>query len=431
MQTFLKDLLSVGSSKVKVIIFGLGYSIITARYLGPSLNGTLASLIVYPTLFMTLGSLGIRQSTAYFVGRGEFDELAIKRAVVFLWYISSIICLIASYFLVISISKSGGDQMMIFLAIMPIPFTLFNTYSSGVFLGKNEIVEFNKIDWLPALFKVLATLLLVVVLSYSIYGALFAAVISPAVMSIMLAKRGGLVKGFSFNVDFRVVRALFKLGIIYAIALIVINLNYKIDIILLDRLSTPYETGIYSKGSQLMEYLWQIPMLLSTIIFARSAVAKNGFEFSKKVTVLLRISLIVVGLGALVLLIFSKLIITLLFGSEFAPSATVQQILLPGVVLLTIYKVLNMDLAGKGKPWIAMISMIPALIVNVVLNLIWIPSYGANGAAFASTISYTLAAVVFIFVYSRTILIPVLSIITYRKSDFDVFKKLAKRFTKI
>jgi len=94
-------------------------------------------------------------------------------------------------------------------------------------------------------------------------------------------------------------------------------------------------------------------------------------------------------------------LIYLLFGVALAESVPVLQILLPGVVILTIYKVMTMDLAGRGKPWISMGAMFPPLIVNIVLNIILIPSLGANEAAIASTISYSTAGIVFLFLYCR------------------------------
>ena len=69
MVSFLKDTLSVGISKILMIVFGLATSIIIARTLGPEKNGIIAALLVYPSLFMSIGSLGIRQSTAYFLGK--------------------------------------------------------------------------------------------------------------------------------------------------------------------------------------------------------------------------------------------------------------------------------------------------------------------------------------------------------------------------
>ena len=209
-----------------------------------------------------------------------------------------------------------------------------------------------------------------------------------------------------------------SLGVIYAIALLVINLNYRIDVILLDNLSTPFETGIYSKGVSITEYLWQIPMLLSTVVFARSAMSKNDYDFSLKITQLLRLSFIAIIFIALVLFLLSHFIITLMYGEAFVGSVIVLNTLLPGALLLTIFKVINMDLSGKGKPWVSLKAMVPALIINIVLNLVLIPNYGAVGAALASTISYSFAALLFIIYYSKETKIPILKMLTYKKEDF-------------
>src|SRR5690606_8983743 len=93
--------------------------------------------------------------------------------------------------------------------------------------------------------------------------------------------------------------------------------------------------------------------------------------------------------------------------------------LLPGVLILTIFKVMNMDLAGKGKPWVAMKAMIPSLLANTLLNIILIPSMGAKGSAIASTASYAIAGILFLYFYSKAINIPVREIIKYRRTDFD------------
>jgi O-antigen/teichoic acid export membrane protein len=124
-------------------------------------------------------------------------------------------------------------------------------------------------------------------------------------------------------------------------------------------------------------------------------------------------------------------IIHLLFGSAFDESAPVMQILLPGVVLLTVFKVMNMDLAGKGKPWISLKSMWFPLILNVVLNVLLIPRYGSVGAAMSSLVTYSLASFFFLHFYSKETGIPVADILRYQKSDWEpilyLFQKLAKK----
>lgn len=419
MSSFFRDFFGVGISKAVIIICSVAISIINARWIGPEGNGILASLAVYPSLFMSFGSLGISQSTTYFVGQGIFDERNIKTSITQIWIITAIISVLTCYLLITHFSTSGHNISWVLLSIIPIPFVLFNTYNTGVFLGKNEIGTYNKINWIPSVLQLISTLLFVVLLSLDIKGALFAVIVGPLTMFFILLFRNDFIRYFSLSIDLKVIKTLLSLGIIYAIALLVINLNYKVDIILLDRLSTPYEIGIYSKGISVTNMLWQIPMLLSTLVFARSAGAKEGRTFSLKVAQLLRLAIVFIGFASIIMIFFSKYIILLMFGEEFLPSVIVLQLLLPGILLLTIFKVLNMDLAGKGKPWVSMKAMVPALIINIFLNVVWIPKYGARGAAFSSTISYTMASIIFLFIYCKEVSISPRDVLRFSKKDFS------------
>ncbi|MBU2922157.1 flippase [Winogradskyella psychrotolerans] len=427
MSTFLKDILSVGVSKILIILFGLITSIIVARVLGPERNGIIAALLVYPSLFMSIGSLGIRQSTTYFLGKNIFTEGQIKTAITQIWLFTTVFSVAICFLLIRYLSKSGENMWLVVLALLPIPFALFNTYNSGVFLGKNQISTFNKINWIPTLIIFGVTSVLVMWFSFGISGYLIALTAGPLFVSGILLFKNKFIRAFSFNYNWVIIKKMLSLGLVYALALLVINLNYRIDIILLDNLSSAFETGIYSKGVSVTEYLWQIPMLLSTVVFARSAVSKDDRAFSLKVAQLLRLSFLAIGLVAFALFLLSKFVIILMYGESFEGSVMVLNMLLPGVLLLTIFKVINMDLSGKGKPWVSLKAMIPALMINVVLNIVFIPKYGAVGAALASTISYSFAALLFIYFYSKVIKIPILELIKYKRSDFQPIVQLIKK----
>ncbi|SMC69846.1 flippase [Moheibacter sediminis] len=429
--SFIKDVLRVGVSQGLMIIFGLTASIITARYIGPEGNGIIAGLAVYPSLFMTVGSLGIRQSTTYFLGKGIFSEEQIKTAITQIWMMTTVVSLLVCFVLMYYFSNSGSNLILVILALLPIPFSLFNTYNSGIFLGKNDIKTFNKINWIPSLIALLGTALFVILLQWDVEGAMVASICGPVFMFVILLFKNKFLQFFSLQYNWVIIKQMLSLGIIYALSLFVINLNYRIDVILLDKLSNAYELGIYAKGASITQYLWQIPMLLSTVVFARSAVSKNDKGFSLKVAQLLRISFIIIGIVSIGLLLFSELIIVVMYGESFRDSSSVLRYLLPGVLILTIFKVMNMDLAGKGKPWIAMKAMIPALIINVVMNILLIPNLGAEGAAISSTVSYGVAGILFLFFYSRAVNISMKEIMVYKKADFDpildVLKKLKKK----
>ncbi len=430
MSSFISDVVRVGTSNVLMIGLGLGTSIITARFIGPEGNGMIAALLVYPSLFMSIGSLGIRQSTTYFLGKGIYSELHIKQAITQIWMLTTIFSLIVSFVLMRYFSETGGNLLLVTLALLPIPFSLFNTYNSGIFLGKNDIKSFNKINWIPSLIAFLGTLIFVVWIRFDVAGALIAGIGGPLFIAVILLFRNKFIQDFSLNYNWKIIKSMLSQGIVYAISLLVINLNYKADIIILDKLSTPFEMGIYSKGSAITQYLWQIPMLFSTIVFARSAVSKDNRLFSYKVIQLLRVSFFFILIASSILILFSRFIIIGMYGEDFRGSISVLNYLVPGVVVLTIFKVMNVDLAGKGKPWVSMKAMIPALVINIILNFLWIPQDGSNGAALASTISYTLAGVLFLFFYSKEAEIPVKEILTYKKTDFDPLINILKKLKK-
>lgn len=428
MRSVLSDILSVFKSKMAIIALGLIKGIIIARYLGPELNGVLSALLVYPGLFTTIGALGVRKSSAYYIGTKKFEERSIYHAIIHLWAVSSLFTIVATFLFMYFLMANQPSFEYLVLVLIPLPFALFNTYLSGVFLGKNQIKEFNSINWIPALFTTTLVAVFVIGLKTSLEGVLLAELFAPLVMNVILLMKIGRKELFSFKINFSIIYAIAKLGVAFAFALLLLNLNYRLDIIIMEKLSNSYEIGIYGKGAALTQYLWQIPMLLGTIVFARSARAKDRKLFSLKVCQLLRVSLLLIGAAGIFLGVFSKYLILSLFGKEFLPSATVIIYLLPGVFLLTIFKVLNMDVSGQGKPLFVLKSMGVALVVNVILNILFIPEYGANGAALSSTISYSVGALIFIWQYSNFTNIPIKTILNYDASDMAVIRSIFVKF---
>jgi Na+-driven multidrug efflux pump len=76
------------------------------------------------------------------------------------------------------------------------------------------------------------------------------------------------------------------------------------------------------------------------------------------------------------------------------------------------------------------ILFVPVLLVNIILNLFWIPKYGGLGAAMATNVSYTLGAIGMLILFSVKMHIPFGEVVLYKRSDFDFLKKIGKRFRK-
>jgi len=76
-------------------------------------------------------------------------------------------------------------------------------------------------------------------------------------------------------------------------------------------------------------------------------------------------------------------------------------VLLPGVVAISISKVLAGYLSGLGRNGLTSTVSVSAFVLNVVLNLFLIPRAGIVGAATASLISYTFSSVVYAILAGR------------------------------
>jgi O-antigen/teichoic acid export membrane protein len=143
---------------------------------------------------------------------------------------------------------------------------------------------------------------------------------------------------------------------------------------------------------------------------------------------IMRVSFLISIIFGGIIYLLAPLLIPLIFGSGFARSTPMIRGILPGVMVMVVFRILNSRLAGMGKPQLAIYSFIPALVINLILNILWIPQYGGMGAVWATNISYAFGCVIFLFAYSWKVKMPIIEIFRFRKSDFYFFRNIRNRF---
>jgi O-antigen/teichoic acid export membrane protein len=177
------------------------------------------------------------------------------------------------------------------------------------------------------------------------------------------------------------------------------NLIFKVDLYIIKYLLDSKQAGIYATGVSIVEKLWLFSGAAGIITFAETANNSKIDDVVKNI----KTNLIFTFIGGIVLFFISDIFIKTFFGEKFIDSINVIKILLPGIVLFSVFRVLNGYFSGLGKVKIIIFIFLPVLIINIVLNFLLIPIYGINGAAFSSTISYSLGVIVLFlfFLYYR------------------------------
>jgi O-antigen/teichoic acid export membrane protein len=293
-------------------------------------------------------------------------------------------------------------QSYLLLALTLIPVNLFFSYMQNILLGAQRFKEYNLIAILHAILFLGFIVIALWALRAGVTGALLASVLSWLLTDVILLIWTQRVTG---GVAFKLNLAYIKRASIYGFQAHLGNilgfLNYRIDMFLINGFLNPAAVGFYSVGVSLVEKLWLISYAASTVLFPRVAAETNEERRKTFTPLVARTVLWVTALGALISFFLSCWLVEFLYSPTFLPAVQPFQILLPGIVALSVSRVLANDIAGRGRVMMNNYAASVVVATNVVLNILWIPKYGIAGAAWASTISYGLGLVLMLFLYCR------------------------------
>jgi O-antigen/teichoic acid export membrane protein len=116
---------------------------------------------------------------------------------------------------------------------------------------------------------------------------------------------------------------------------------------------------------------------------------------------------------------FARWWISLLFGEEFAESATPFVILLLGCIPFVASIVLASSLAGINRLDVNLRASGAGLTATVLLDILLIPKWGLEGAAVASATSYLVTTGMVVASYSQMYGIPIRQYLIPTRSDLE------------
>lgn len=425
-RSYFKDILSVFGSNLSVTFSNLLIGIILSRVLGAAGFGLYSFLIVVPVIVVGFTQLGIRRSTIYHIGQKNISEDNLASALVLLWlwtsFLSIIICGLVYFFS----ATQPYDPLIVVLILLTIPMLLMNLFAGGIFLGKEEIMRSNIINAGPTLLTLILTVIFVWWFKLSVLGAFIAVSLANFIMFFYVYYT--IIMEYRYKITWKyhepLMKSMIKLGLVNAIAIFVMQLNYRMDVLMLKKLSSLEQVGFYAVATQIAEQIWHIPYAIETIILSRSANTTDEQAVTRTVASIFRVSMLAAILASVIIFFITPYVIPWIFGKEFISSVPMIQTILPGILILVAFRILNSRLTGMGKPQVAIWIFLPALIINFLANLYLIPKYGGMGAVWSTNISYAIGSIAFILVYSRLIKMPVREILAFRKSDFYFYRDL-------
>lgn len=162
------------------------------------------------------------------------------------------------------------------------------------------------------------------------------------------------------------------------------------DYLFVRRYLTIADLGHYSLAYQLSGVVQQVTIVASTLLLPRLASLIGAGRIADAGPLLRRLLpywLLSISIGVAVALIGTPFAIPLLFGPQFGATTPPLAVLLVSTITLGITNSLTPYLAAIGQTWVITRIMLAAAGVNLIFDLLLIPTYGVVGAAVATLLA--------------------------------------------
>lgn len=405
-------------TKIVMVFIAFFHSIVIARFLGPDLKGTHATIYSIISIGSILINMCCYQAYPYYRKKYGYTNYHDK--------FMSFLVVYHIIFIVIAIIISAciyNFNKITSFSIILIPIDGFATA-----LGYICLVEHPKSRNLVLMFVDLFDTLFVTMLLFITKASenfVFLIFLIPFLLKIFyfIYKEKFKITKYSINKEF--LYEIFKFSFFPMISMLLTILNYKIDILMLksNSIISMSQIGIYSIGVALADKVVYIPDAVKEILLSKLAKGKGKNEVAMTMRFCFPISL---SFTVLLILVGEKFI-DFIYGSEYTGAYMVTLICVLGTSMMVFFKMISQYNNVNGKQIVNVYLLLGTVISNVILNIIMIPKLNIVGAALASLISYVICAIAFIIYFNKITNIPVRNMVFPTKDDIKQIIKISKK----
>jgi O-antigen/teichoic acid export membrane protein len=418
--------------RVFTVLALLAITALTARWLGPEGRGVYTLVLLVSSIGVTfLGGVG--SALAYEISNlGRPQRGVVANAVALSLGIGLLTLLVT---VVVYLVVGDSDLWWLVVAGAAQPPLLCGAALTFALLGADDHRNYNRAILAPS---VLSLFFLLVLLGPGRLAGVEESPVLLALVAWLLAQCGTvlwllwvgrhrwlppLVK----SVTPAGMAGLLTFGMQSGLADLVSFFNYKADVFILGFFRGAEEVGIYSVAVQIAEGLWFISSAIGVAIYARVGQLPRQ-EAAELTARSMRHAIFVIAVLALGAVLVAGVLMPLVFGAEYAASVTAFRLLAPGIVIFGLGRIFSTYFTNAlGRPRVPLVIAATSLAISVPLCFVLIPPFGMNGAAIATTVSYTASMILAIGIFSRETHIPARQMLLVNGDDLRGYLRIGRR----
>ncbi|MFI8558111.1 lipopolysaccharide biosynthesis protein [Pseudomonas putida] len=427
--SYLRHLVLSMGTKLAMIALRLLRNVLLARILGPSERGLFALLSTLPDLISAATSGGLNSAVGYQAAKQRDMGLLLTQVLVYGCLLAGVLTLACVWL----VRTFGADLevtvqlgLLAWLLLLAVPMTVLKSGLLTLHNASGGVGAFNALR----LSESLAPLLLFLGLFWMWREqALEAALISwlagiglVLVLGLWWLRRS---HGLGLKWDRSGQRELLSYSAKSHPDLLFQQLILRSDYLFIGALLGSTALGHYAMASAAAELLLIVPEAVTTPLMKRLLQQDAGMD--KLTPLALRLTATVMLGACLGMALIGQWLIVTLFGAAYQPAYPALLALLPGLLGLCYASILRLDLLGKNRPGTVSLMMGAGAALNLLLNVLLIPTLGIVGAALASSIAYLAVTVAMLVLYCRLSGVALSQTLIILPSDLAPLRQMLQR----
>ncbi len=385
---------SLVAARVAVAAFGWGGTILIARELGREAFGQFTLVFGLLGMLSIITDLGVgRVALRGMIGAGE-DAARYAGS-----YVVLRACLgLVGYGVVLSFVTLSGYPAVVIQATAVAGLVVVLATPSHAYEVAFQATDRLTLLALASIVGQMAQLALTVALVFgggTLVWLTVPAVAKEALVLLWKAPMAHRLVEFRYLIDRRIWGQLFREAVPLSLGTAMVTLYYRLDFVMLSKLDDFAAVGVYGVAYKFADVAHFVPSAVSVAILA-SLVRAWPDDADECRTIIRRAASLLAVVGGLVItqvVVFAPDVLDLLYGNDYATGAAAARILILGEGAAFLSSLAFACLVATGRHRGYPIVTLTGLAVNVVLNIVLIPRYSFEGAAYATLVTEVLVAI--------------------------------------
>jgi len=374
-----------------------------ARYLGPSQFGELAYYLALIAIFQSITTLGMDGVVVREIAKTPTMANSILGTVFLMRLLSGTVCWIF-IFISFAITGTGDKQGLWILGIVGASLIfqssdVVDLWFQGTSQNKRGVYAKLSAYLLVNLIKVVLIFLGAELMAFAIVVTVEAAFVS---LAMYISYRFYPCKD-GWNKSWVLAKQLIIESWPYLISVASIMIYMRIDQIMIKEMLGEYELGLFSAVLPFSTVWNVVPVIICAVLLpylSRKRV-ESIKDFDRYLVYLFR-SFWVISIGLVLLTnLGSSFVIGHIYGIAYQEAIPVLNIYILTVIPVFLGVAQNIWIINEEKSHLALIQTLAGGVSSILLNLLFLPIWGIQGAAIAAVISYFISAVMSNLFFSR------------------------------